>query len=404
MRKRRRKPVTAIIISLYLAAAAVLLLGFHPFVHALGKKSVTLEIGAEGDHVKAVLSRSGVLTISGSGKTEDYTEETAPFAEYADQISSVVIRDGVTSIGDYLLYNCGDLKGTLTLPQTVVWIGDGAFSGEDYESAPKFTTVVSEFVSAEIGRLKPGAELPETETAPESTATPGNAGVGPGETTAAETTPSEEADPDMTEESSEGSEAGTGDETESEPSESKEESSQERPGADTGEGQTESGSGEGTTGGNVSGGNPSEGGADAEESKSLEHPEDSAPDESEARETDSPVVQTDQDMKVMGSVKNRQNMWFKLSTPSTAATGSDALEEDSDHEEQDEEEETEEDSAEGGELSNDLYEDVVLISSLDEASKGLYTREIITTQIVGTDVFLCRSERSVPVSGDEHWV
>ena len=184
------------IIMLYIAAAAGLLYGFHPLVHALGKRNVTLEVGAEGNQVKAVLSENGTLTISGKGRTRDYTEETAPFAEYADQITAVKIQEGVTSVGDYLFYNCGNLRGRLTLPSSVIWIGDGAFSGEDQEHAPKFSVVESAFTEREIAFLKPGSEKqekPQESGAAPSEATPGNAVGGPGETTGAETAPTENA-------------------------------------------------------------------------------------------------------------------------------------------------------------------------------------------------------------------
>ena len=389
MRKKKTEPVIVVFIILYIAAALLVLRGIHPLVHALGRKTVTVEIGAEGAEVKATLSKSGVLTISGNGRTRDFTEETAPFAEYADRINSVIIKEGVAGIGDYLLYNCGNLKGTLNIPSTVLWIGDGAFNGDSYENSPKFTTVTNEFLSAEVGRAKPGETIPETETVPETTATPGNA-ASPGETTGAE---SPAPAPGMEETESPSGEHGSGEETsgadegesESGPGQESTESGpgQEgsRPGIESGSGQ-EGPSSEASQEKDESGNRPDTTTAPSEEKTESEIEE--AP-ETESFESQ-PLVKnvSSQSVRIAGKT---EGSWFKLSTPSSAATGSDAEEVEAE-EDTEEEEETEEDySMEDGELSNDLYEDVVLISLLDDRTRELYTVEVLTTQIIGTSIF-----------------
>jgi len=193
------------LLALSIAAAGLLLYHVHPLVHALGKNEATLEIGAGEAKVKASLSEKGVLTISGTGRTRDYTADTAPFEEYADRIVSVKIEEGVTGIGDYLFYNCGNLKGSLTLPSTLIWIGAESFSGDSQETSPKFTSVISRFREAEIARLKPGAEIPETretESGTEILATPGEAESKPEETSengTGETLPTEGAESQSTE-------------------------------------------------------------------------------------------------------------------------------------------------------------------------------------------------------------
>ena len=190
MKRKRIKSVTALLIVFYIIVAVGAIHGLHPFVHALGEKEIRFEIGDGGDAVTASLSRKGVLTVSGKGMTRDYTEETAPFLEYADRITSVKIEEGITSIGDCLFYNCESLKGSLVIPSSVIWIGDYAFGGESREKAPKFSAVESRFAEGWIAYPKPGKEL-ESSTAEmgkdESAATPGNASGGPGETGEAET-------------------------------------------------------------------------------------------------------------------------------------------------------------------------------------------------------------------------
>ncbi len=113
-------------------------------------REMKMDIGVDGDNVTAVLTSDGHLTISGHGETLDYTEETVPFADYVGKITSLEIKAGVTSIGDYLLYNCGNLSGELVLPGTLVRIGDYAFSGDSKEDAPKFHDIVNKFTKAEV--------------------------------------------------------------------------------------------------------------------------------------------------------------------------------------------------------------------------------------------------------------
>ena len=57
----------------------------------------------------------------------DYTYASAPWYSYRSQITSVVIEDGVTSIGNYAFYNCSSLT-EITIPDGVTSIGDYAFS------------------------------------------------------------------------------------------------------------------------------------------------------------------------------------------------------------------------------------------------------------------------------------
>lgn len=118
-----------------------------------------------GGGVSAVL-QEGVLTLSGEGRTDDYSTETAPFLPYAGEVHTLVIENGVTYIGAYLFYGLGELGGELTLPGSITGFGDYAFAGEQLESAPKFTGIKNEFESAEIedpvqsdGELEP--DLPE---------------------------------------------------------------------------------------------------------------------------------------------------------------------------------------------------------------------------------------------------
>ena len=82
--------------------------------------------GKCGENVYWSLDDKGVLTISGTGKMTDYYgENKSPFYNRED-IKSVVIKSGVTSIGDYAFCECSSLK-SITIPNSVTSIGDSAF-------------------------------------------------------------------------------------------------------------------------------------------------------------------------------------------------------------------------------------------------------------------------------------
>lgn len=66
----------------------------------------------------------GILTISGTGAMYDYELSTRPYEE--NTISTVIIEDGVTSIGNYAFDDCINLT-SITIPDTVTSIGEKAF-------------------------------------------------------------------------------------------------------------------------------------------------------------------------------------------------------------------------------------------------------------------------------------
>ena len=84
--------------------------------------------GACGDNVTWRLSADGTLTISGKGRINDYDNEDNPMPwEICRQyIKSVVIKSGVTGIGDYAFFYC-DAMTSVTIPNTVTEIGDAVF-------------------------------------------------------------------------------------------------------------------------------------------------------------------------------------------------------------------------------------------------------------------------------------
>ena len=71
---------------------------------------------------------NGVLTISGTGDMENYLQddEGAPWSEYSGNIKSIVIKNGVTSIGNNAFANCYN-AAAVTIPDSVKAIGSSAF-------------------------------------------------------------------------------------------------------------------------------------------------------------------------------------------------------------------------------------------------------------------------------------
>ena len=75
---------------------------------------------------------NGVLTISGNTPMDNYYNyfraPQARTAPWGKDVTAVVIKDGVKSIGNYAFYNCQKLK-SITIPDSVTCIGDWAFGG-----------------------------------------------------------------------------------------------------------------------------------------------------------------------------------------------------------------------------------------------------------------------------------
>ena len=87
------------------------------------KAATIIDSGSCGDNATYILDSDGVLTISGSGEiTEtsfaDYSGETGSSYAYADEIKKVVIRDGITAIGDWAFTNCSGLT-SIEIPDGV---------------------------------------------------------------------------------------------------------------------------------------------------------------------------------------------------------------------------------------------------------------------------------------------
>lgn len=96
------------------------------------RKAKALELikdsGSCGENVNYTYNSStGEVIISGIGAMNDCPySQFSPF--FNSSIKSVIIEEGVTSIGDYAFYACASLT-SITIPNTVMSIGLASFSG-----------------------------------------------------------------------------------------------------------------------------------------------------------------------------------------------------------------------------------------------------------------------------------
>ena len=84
------------------------------------------ESGTCGDNLIWDYS-NGVLTISGIGTMTNYSStSSAPWASYRSSINTIIINNGVTSIGERAFYGCTNLT-SIIIPNGVTTIGKNAF-------------------------------------------------------------------------------------------------------------------------------------------------------------------------------------------------------------------------------------------------------------------------------------
>ena len=82
--------------------------------------------GVNDSSVRWILTSDGTMTISGTGAMAMWEAEEHPWLELRDQIRSVVIQTGVTTVGSYAFSDCNNLE-TVEFPNTLTTIGEGAF-------------------------------------------------------------------------------------------------------------------------------------------------------------------------------------------------------------------------------------------------------------------------------------
>ena len=82
--------------------------------------------GTKDSNLTWELDEAGTLTIRGDGMMADWSEKSAPWYPIRDEITSVVIEDGVSHIGTYAFQNCCKLK-SVVVPEKTRFIDELAF-------------------------------------------------------------------------------------------------------------------------------------------------------------------------------------------------------------------------------------------------------------------------------------
>ena len=100
------------------------------------KKATTAEEitgGKCGDNLVWELNEHRFLIISGTGPMYDYTaDEPAPWGGIKS-ISKIILRDGITRIGDYAFAKITHTPVRLAFPRTVQEVGSRVFSGHSFD-------------------------------------------------------------------------------------------------------------------------------------------------------------------------------------------------------------------------------------------------------------------------------
>ncbi len=107
-----------------------------------------------GENLTWSLDSFYILTISGTGKMTDYTASSAPWYSYRSVIKTIVIENGVASIGDSAFSECTSLT-SITIPNSVTYIGVGAFDGID-----TFEHVGYSGTESQLGNMEIHCSLP----------------------------------------------------------------------------------------------------------------------------------------------------------------------------------------------------------------------------------------------------
>ena len=172
-------------VCLLVTLLAIVIMGFAMSVEAAEAPGIIDRgyCGGEGDgtNLTWTLDSDGVLVIEGQGKMKDWRwEESAPFDpnnhltdwhKYYEGIYSVIVRDGVTSIGNYGFFCCKNLSN-IDLPESLTSMGISTFAWCESLSSidlPEALTSIGEKAFLECAELR-SIVLPKSLTSIGSTA------------------------------------------------------------------------------------------------------------------------------------------------------------------------------------------------------------------------------------------
>jgi len=93
-----------------------------------GEADILLE-GSCGKTITFTLTKSGVLTLTGTGATYNYhSQKNPPWWEYIDFIKEIRIEEGIEGLGSMLFRKCSSVEA-VSLPDSLKSIGQYAFGG-----------------------------------------------------------------------------------------------------------------------------------------------------------------------------------------------------------------------------------------------------------------------------------
>ncbi|MGM9660342.1 MAG: leucine-rich repeat domain-containing protein, partial [Faecousia sp.] len=107
-----------------------------------------LRSGSCGEDLTWTLG-DGKLTISGSGSMDSWADNSAPWDSWKEQITSVELQPGVTSVGDYAFAGCSQLE-KVSLPDGLLTIGSYAFQGNTALLKIRFPASVTSIASGAL--------------------------------------------------------------------------------------------------------------------------------------------------------------------------------------------------------------------------------------------------------------
>ena len=88
--------------------------------------AVAIASGTCGENLTWTLDDAGVLTISGTGAMEEYESGSIPWYDYREDICTVIIEYGATSISGFAFQSCSNLT-SIDIPDSVTVFGSTIF-------------------------------------------------------------------------------------------------------------------------------------------------------------------------------------------------------------------------------------------------------------------------------------
>lgn len=121
------------------------------------------ESGVIGDSIAwEYVSASKTLTLTGSGPMEDYAYASkSPFYKFRNELETVVIGEGITTVGAYAFSNQSKLA-SITLPSTMTSLNKGCFNQCRLVTSCNFPSGITAVLNSACNYWTafPGAVLP----------------------------------------------------------------------------------------------------------------------------------------------------------------------------------------------------------------------------------------------------